>query len=494
MTTRFALRVLTRFCTPFALAVLLCHSAGVTGLAADAQKPNIVFILADDLGLGDLGCYGQTKIRTPNIDRLAAEGMKFTQHYSGSCVCAPSRCTFMTGLHTGHAFVRANKENGKGYSGAEGQLAIPHDSVTVAKLLKAQGYATGAMGKWGLGGPASEGHPNEQGFDLFFGYLCQRKAHTYYPDYLWRNSQIVELPGNQTIIQDGNKLIQMKAKQYSPDLMTAEAEKFLRENAGGPFFLYLPYTIPHVALQVPKDSLDEYAGKFPETPYDGSKGYQPQAQPHAAYAAMVTRLDTYVGRVMALLKELQVDEKTVVFFSSDNGAIQDAGSDPDYFHSTGPFRGYKTQLYEGGIRAPFIARWPGKIKAGSTNTHVSAFWDLLPTFVELAGGKAPAGLDGISFVPALLGKGEQKRHEFLFWEYHERGGSQAIRLGDWKAIRLGIMNRADSPIELYDLAHDIAEKENVAATHPDIVAKMATMFVRERTPAKNFPTPLDKLK
>jgi len=256
----------------------------------------------------------------------------------------------------------------------------------------------------------------------------------------------------------------------------------------------LPYTIPHVALQVPDDSLAEYAGKFPETPYLGGQGYQPQAQPHAAYAAMVTRLNGYVGRVMALLKELKLDDNTVVFFSSDNGAIQDAGGDPLFFGSTGQFRGFKTQVYEGGIRAPFIAPWPGKIKAGSTSEHVSAFWDLLPTFVELAGGRAPAGLDGISFVPALLGRGEQRRHEFMYWEFHERGGSQALRMGDWKAVRLGIGTRADGPIELYNLANDIAEKENIADKHPDIVAKMDKLMAEQHTPSPNFPTPLDNVK
>ncbi len=448
----------------------------------------MVYILADDLGRGDLGCYGQTKIRTPNIDRLAAEGMKFMQHYSGSCVCAPSRCTLMTGNHTGHCFVRANKEAGRGYAGIEGQLPIPAETVTVAKLLKARGYATGAMGKWGLGGPDTDGQPDKQGFDLFFGYLCQRQAHTYYPDHLWRNSEKVPLAGNETRVE-GGKLIQVSAKQYSPDLMTDEALKFVREHAGGPFFLYLPYTIPHLALQVPQDSLAEYAGKFPETPYDGSKGYQAHPTPRAAYAAMITRLDGYVGRVMALLKELKLDENTVVFFSSDNGPITLSGVDAKFFGSAEGFRGQKMDLYEGGIRAPLLARWPGKIKAGTTTEHVSAFWDMLPTLLEISGAKPPAGIDGISFLPTLLGKGEQRQHDHLYWEYHERGGSQAVRAGDWKAVRLGILKNPAAPLEVFNLRTDPGETKNVAAEQPEITAKLARLMKEAHSPSKEFPLP-----
>jgi arylsulfatase A len=473
---------------------LLCllASVSINAHAAD-RKPNLIFILADDLGIGDLGCYGQTKIRTPNIDRLATEGMKFTQHYSGSCVCAPSRCTLMTGLHTGHAFVRANRENGRGYTGAEGQLAIPRDSVTVAKLLKALGYATGAMGKWGLGGPESEGHPNQQGFDLFYGYLCQRQAHTFYPEHLWRNSEMVQLEGNKFTV-DGSKLVQVTAKTYSADLTTEEALKFVRTNAAKPFFLYLPYTIPHLALQVPEDSLAEYDGKFPETPYDGKQGYQAHPKPHAAYAAMVTRMDGYIGRLLALLKELKIDDNTAVFFSSDNGAITLAGADAKFFNGTSGLRGQKMDVYEGGIRTPLLARWPGKIKPGTTTDHLSAFWDLLPTFVELAGGTAPGGIDGISFAPTLLGKGNQRQHEFLYWEYHERGGWQAARMGNWKAVRAKTQTSADGPIELYDLKKDPVETTNVADKNPEVVAQMAKLFIQQHTPAVNFPSPLDKVK
>ncbi len=482
------LRAALTLCWTLLWAVLLpsCPTAA-------AAPPNLVFILADDLGRGDLGCYGQTRIKTPNLDRLAAEGLKFMQHYSGSCVCAPSRCTLLTGRHTGQAHVRANKESGSGYASAEGQLPIPAGTVTVAKLLQARGYATAAVGKWGLGGPESTGHPNQQGFDHFFGYLCQRKAHTHYPDYLWRNADKVMLAGNQTAVES-NRLVQVSARQYAQDLLTAEALGFVRKNSGRPFFLYLPYTAPHLALQVPDDSLAEYAGKFPETPYDGQQGYLAHSTPRAAYAAMVSRLDRDIGRLMTLLKELSLDENTVVMFSSDNGPITLAGTDAQFFNSAEKFRGQKMDLYEGGIRAPLLARWPGKIKPGSTTEHVSAFWDVLPTLVEIAGGKPPAGLDGISFLPTLLGRGEQRRHEFLYWEYHERGGSQAVRLGDWKAVRQKIMARADGPIELYDLAGDAGEQENIAAAHPDVVAKVAGLFVSARTPSKEFPTPLDSLK
>jgi arylsulfatase A-like enzyme len=476
------------------LLLILCTTLGFACAGHSAGTlPNIVYILADDLGLGDLGCYGQTKIHTPNIDRIAAEGMKFTQHYSGSTVCAPSRCTLMTGYHTGHTFVRSNKEAGQGYAGAEGQLPIPANTITIAKLLKERGYATGAFGKWGLGGPGTEGVPNRQGFDLFFGYLCQRQAHTYYPEHLWRNDEMVKLDGNVTRVDKPNRLVQVSAKTYSPDVITDEAVKWLRASAAKPFFLYLPYTIPHVAIQVPDDSLSEYKGKFPETPYDGKKGFQPQATPHAAYAAMVTRLDGYVGRIMAQLKELGVDDNTIVFFSSDNGPPKDAGTDPDFFGSAGPFRGLKTEVYEGGIRAPFLARWPGHIKPGSQSDHVSAFWDMMPTFMEIAGGKAPSNIDGISLLPTLLGKGTQSEHEYMYWEFHEKGGCQALRLGNWKAVRTQIIANAERPIELYDLSTDIGEKNDVAAKHPDVVAKMDKLMREAHVPSKEFPLSADKL-
>src|SRR5262245_37388439 len=367
------------------------------------DKPNVILIMADDLGWGDLGSYGQTKIKTPNLDQMAAEGMRFTQFYSGSPVCAPSRCVLMTGKHGGHAYIRNNRE-----VQPEGQWPIPASEVTIAELLKLQGYATGAFGKWGLGFVGTEGDPNKQGFDLFFGYNCQREAHNFYPDHLWRNDQRVNLDGNQR---------GLTGKQYSHDLIEAEALKFIRDNREKPFFLYAPFTIPHLALQVPEDSLADYVGKWDDPPYDGSNGYLPHPTPRAAYAAMVSRMDRSVGRMMALLKELGLDNNTLVIFASDNGGAfgevtkdfdfrpgRLGGTDYVFFGSTGKFRAFKGSVYEGGIRVPFIARWPGKIKAGSVSELPAVFYDVLPTFCELAGVKTPH-TDGLSLAPTLFGRG-----------------------------------------------------------------------------------------
>ncbi len=452
----------------WALAGWSLLSAG-SRAAEVPRRPNVVFILADDLGYGDLGCYGQEKIRTPSLDRMAAEGMRFTQHYSGAPVCAPSRCVLMTGLHTGHAYIRDNSE-----VKPEGQQPIPAETVTIAKLLKERGYATAAIGKWGLGPPGSSGDPNRQGFDLFFGYNCQRHAHNYYPRYLWRNDRRVELEGNDAGVT---------GKQYSTDLCTAEALRFIRENKDRPFFLYLPYTIPHVAIQVPEDSLAEYRGRWPDPPYTGGKGYQPHPAPRAGYAAMITRMDRDIGRIFALLRQLGLDDKTLVIFSSDNGPVHDGvgGSDAEFFKSAGPLRGLKGTVYEGGIRVPMIARWPGKIKAGSRTEHVSAFWDVLPTVAEVAGAKPPPRIDGVSFLPTLLGTGGQKRHEFLVWEFYGYGGQQAVRLGDWKGIRLNCHKDPKGPIQLYDLKTDPAEGRDVAAQHPEIVARIERVMASEHT-------------
>ncbi|MFQ5811206.1 MAG: arylsulfatase, partial [Armatimonadota bacterium] len=373
------------------------------------DKPNLIYILADDLGYGDVGCYGQEKIWTPSLDRMAAEGMRFTQHYSGSTVCAPSRCSLMTGKHTGHTWIRAN-----------GRAPIRPEDVTVAEVLKDAGYATGMAGKWGLGHVGATGDPNRKGFDHFFGYVDQGRAHFYYTEYLWRNGEKVVLAGNE-----GGK-----RGTYSHDLIAAEGLEFIRKNRDESFFLYLPYTIPHAEVIVPEDSLAEYRGKFPEKPFEGGH-YCAQETPNAARAGMITRMDRDIGRVFALLKELGLDEDTLVMFSSDNGPCAAGGQDYQFFESQGPLRGIKRDLYEGGIRVPTIARWPGKIEAGAVSEHVSAFWDVLPTFAELAGGEPPADIDGISMAPTLLGRSdEQKQHEYLYWEHK---GAQAVRLGDWKA-------------------------------------------------------------
>jgi arylsulfatase A len=444
--------------------------------AEGKKKPNIVYILADDLGYAEVGCYGQKKIRTPNIDKLAAEGMRFTQHYSGNPVCAPSRCALMTGLHTGHTQVRGNKQVGgtEGWklgSTIGGQWPIKADTVTVAKILKKAGYTTGAFGKWGLGRAGTTGDPNKQGFDHFYGYICQRQAHTYYPNHLWRDGKVEWIEANK----DG------KEQVYSHDLIAAEALKFIKANKDRPFFLYVPFTIPHVALQVPQDSLAEYKGKWPDPPYTGDKGYFPHPNPRACYAAMVTRMDHDVGRIMSLLKDLDLDENTLVIFTSDNGPTFNGGSDSAFFESAKPFRGLKASVYEGGIRVPYIARWPGRIEAGSTNDHISAFWDFLPTCCELIGEEPPSDIDGISMLPTLLGQNQkQKKHKYLYWELN---GQQAVRMGRWKALRL----KPNRKIELYNLDEDIGESHNVASEHPDIVAEVAEIFRTGRTGSDVFP-------
>lgn len=441
------------------------------------RQPNIIYILADDLGYGDLSCMGQKKFSTPNIDRLAKEGMLFTQHYAGSTVCAPSRCSLMTGLHTGHCQIRGNKG-----MKPEGEHPMKDNTVTVARLLKQSGYATGAFGKWALGGPGSSGDPNNQGFDDFFGYNSQSLAHHYYPAYLWRNQEKVVLEGNDPAARTG---------QYAPDLIVDEMLKYVRTNAEKPFFLYVPFTIPHAELAVPEDSLVKYKGKFrDEKPFVNASGsgYGSQATPRAAFAAMVDRMDGYVEKLLSLLKELNLDDRTLVMFSSDNGPHQEGGADPDFFDSNGPLKGYKRDLYEGGIRVPLIVRWPGKIKAGSKSDHISAFWDVLPTCAELAGAAVPIGIDGISFVPTLLGYGtNQTQHSQLYWEFHEQGGKQAVRMGKWKAVRLNAKSQPDGPVELYDLSKDVGEKNNIAGRQKDIAAQMAARMQVCRLPSQDFP-------
>ncbi|MCK4431090.1 MAG: arylsulfatase [Candidatus Aminicenantes bacterium] len=443
------------------------------GCRSSSSRPNIIYILADDLGYGELGCYGQQKIRTPNIDKLAAQGIKFTQHYSGSPVCAPSRCTLLTGKHTGHCYVRDNDEMG-GWEDPtkEGQRPLPPDTKTLSSILKKAGYTTGAIGKWGLGGPGTTGEPNKQGFDYFYGYNCQRQAHSYYPTHLWRNDKKHMLEGNENGRQG----------EYSHDLMANDALKFIKDNKDRRFFLYIPFTIPHVSIQVPEDSLNEYKDKWPETPFIG-KHYASHSTPRAGYAAMITRMDRDIGRIMALLKELGLDNNTLVIFSSDNGPTFAGGVDAEFFKSAGPLRGLKCSVYEGGIRVPMVARWPGHIAPGTTSDHVSAFWDVLPTLAEIAGTPVPKDIDGISFRPALLGKTGQKKHDFLYWEYHSYGGRQAVRMGDWKGIRLNVKENPNGPIELYNLRKDIGEEENVAGKHPDIVKKIDKVM-KSRIPSE----------
>lgn len=456
-----------------ALALACLATADSAASAAEPARPNIVFILADDLGVGDLGCYGQQKIKTTRIDRLAAEGMKFSRFYAGCPVCAPSRCTLMTGKHQGHAFIRDNKA-----MKPEGQYPIPLDEVTLFDLFKKAGYATGAFGKWGLGPMESTGDPLTHGVQSFFGYNCQAHAHNFYPTTLWKNHEKIELPGNTGGVT---------GKTYSHDLIEEATLAFLRENKSKPFFLYVPFTIPHLALQVPEDSLAEYEKAFDETPYTG-KQYQPHPKPKAAYAAMITRMDRSVGRIVDLLEELKLTDNTLICFSSDNGAGQDglAGLHTAFFQSMLNMRGWKGSMYEGGIRTPFLARWPGKIKAGTSSDLPGNFADVLPTLCDIAGLTAPANIDGYSIKPTLLGTGEQKKHEYLYCEFHGYGGWQGVWLGNWKGLRKDLQ-KGPSSIELYDLAADPSEKEDLAAKNPDLVARIAEIMKKEHTKSELFP-------
>ena len=432
-----------------------------------AQKPNIIYILADDLGYGDLACYGQERIKTPNIDRLASEGMRFTNHYAGSTVCAPSRCSLMTGLHTGHCYIRGNRQVDE-----HGQEPIPAGTITVPKLLKNAGYSTGLIGKWGLGGPGSEGHPNRQGFDSFFGYLCQGHAHNYYPEYLYRNDERVPL--NNKVPTSGRYSGSGKASEkndYSHDLLANEALSFITRNKNNPFYLYLALTIPHANNEAGKEGMEVPS----DAPYSGEDWPQQQKN----HAAMITRMDSDVGRIMKGLKALGIDDNTIVIFTSDNGPHREGGADPSFFKSSGPLKGIKRDLYEGGIRVPMIARWPGKIRPASVSAHISAFWDFLPTVAEIAGVESPTGLDGLSFLPTLTGSADnQKRHDYLYWEFHEGSATrQALRSRYWKAVRL----KPSAAIELYDLATDIAETKNVADDNPKIIARMEEHLKSART-------------
>jgi arylsulfatase A-like enzyme len=430
-----------RIATLFALVGSGLAGCQSTPAAPPPARPNVIYMLADDLGYRELRAYGQAKIRTPHLDRMAAEGVKFTQHYSGSPVCAPSRAALLTGLHTGHGVVKDNLEFG-GWSDDEerGQMPLPRGTFTLARMFRDAGYATGAIGKWGLGGPGTEGEPNEHGFDYFFGYMDQKQAHNYYPTHLWRNGQRVAL--NNPYFNPHQKLsgppddpasyAAFKGQDYTLDVMTNDALRWIREQqaSGKPFFLYLPFTVPHLALQVPDSALRQYEGAFVERPYLGDKSYLPHPRPFSAYAAMISQMDAHVGRVMALLRELGIDDQTLVMFSSDNGATYTGGVDAAFFQSVGELRGLKGSVYEGGIRVPFIARWPGRIAAGTTSGTPSAFWDMLPTMADLLDVRPAGELDGVSILPQLFGAAVTAERPPLYWEYHGLWkGAQAVRLG-----------------------------------------------------------------
>ncbi|MDF1825009.1 MAG: arylsulfatase [Verrucomicrobiales bacterium] len=445
----------------------LLHSflslALVCGSLSAADRPNIIYILADDLGVGDVGCYGQRLLKTPRIDQLAEEGMRFTQHYSGSASCAPTRSCLMTGQHTGHTRVRKN---------GDGPL-LPGD-VTIGEVLQEVGYKTAAIGKWGVGEIETTGVPWNQGFDYFFGYLNQRNAHSHYPPFMWRNDEKVLYPGNAEM-----------RTHYSHDEFTREALSFIHENQDEPFFLYVPYTLVHVDLDVPADSMEPWIGNIEETSPHGSPGgqhYIYQETPHAAFAGMVSRLDRDVGRIVDLVDELGMAENTLIIFSSDNGPTPAGGADPEFFDGNGPFRGIKFEFYEGGIRCPMIARWPGKVAAGSETDHVSAQWDLLPTAAELTGASVPEAVDGVSFLPTLLGNDAQQAvHDHLYWEAADKKGWQAVRRGNWKGHRIGTRTKGDAVFELYDLSKDIAEESNVADANPGVVKELSTLMDAGRT-------------
>lgn len=465
------------------LNALLCTSLAVVACNSSAKKdplPNIVLIVADDLGYGDLSCYGQKKFSTPNIDRLASEGMLFRQYYAGCTVSAPSRSSLMTGMHTGHTPVRGNKQ-----WEPEGQWPLPANAFTLAEMLKAKGYNTGAFGKWGLGFVGTAGDPNTQGFDEFFGYNCQSLAHNYYPDHLWHNSEKILLHENDS----------SKTGSYGPDLIHKKALDFITLNKEKPFFLFYPTTIPHAELFAKEEYMRKFRGKFnPEYSYKGTDdgplfrqgAYGSQPESHAAFAALMNELDDYIGELMAKLKELGLENNTIVIFTSDNGPHLEGGGDPGYFESNGALKGCKRDMYEGGIRVPLIVKWPGKIKSGSSTNHVSAFWDFMPTIAGITGSESPSVIDGISFLPALTGK-EQEKHEYLYWEFHEQGGKIAVRMNNWKGIKMNADYPSLSTFELYNLESDEGETLNVAESNPEVVQNIEDIMKKAHVSSDAFP-------
>ena len=473
------------------------------------QKPNIIYFLADDLGYGEIGVLGQEKIKTPNIDALAKGGMLFTQHYSGAPVCAPARYSFLTGKHMGHSYIRGNDEWAergdvwdytKAFSdpNLEGQRPIPANTITIGKQLQKAGYTTAVFGKWGLGAPNTEGIPNKQGFDEFYGYNCQRQAHNLYPSHLWENDKKVYL--DNQLVNPGSNLEKdadindpksyarfTQQKDYAPKMIHDKAIQFIKNNKDHPFFMYYASPLPHVPLQVPTKYTDAYRKEFgEEKPYTG-RSYFPTQHPNATYAAMITYLDMQLGQLISELKEQGIYENTLIVFTSDNGPTYTGGVDANYFNSARPFdNNYgrtKGFVYEGGIRVPLIASWPNNIKAGSKSNHISAFYDMMPTLTEIAGIDPPKETDGISFKNTLVGK-EQQNHDFLYWEFPSYQGQQAVRMGKWKAVRKNIF-KGNLEIELYNLDEDIKELNDVSKKFPDVLSKMQQIMKQEHVPAEN---------
>ncbi|MGQ1787517.1 arylsulfatase [Saccharicrinis sp. GN24d3] len=495
---------------PVLLGIMSLTGACVDSKEVNNTKPNIIYILADDLGYGELGCYGQKLIETPNIDNLAQNGVRFTQHYAGAPVCAPSRCVLLTGKHMGHSYVRGNdewSERGDVWnyqaniadSTLEGQRPLPEETVTIGHLLQEGGYKTGVVGKWGLGAPHTKGIPTKQGFDYFFGYNCQRQAHTYYPVHLYENDHRVYLD-NDTVAPstrlakgadpyDAASYAPFTLNEYSPDLMFDKLNGFVEENQHQPFFLYWATPIPHVPIQAPTKWVDYYVKKFgDEEPYINKGGYFPHRYPHAGYAAMVSYLDEQVGQLVNKLKKLGLYENTLIIFTSDNGPTFNGGADSAWFNSAGPFKSEfgwgKCFLHEGGIRVPMIASWPGKIKAGSTSDHASAFWDVLPTLCDVSGVEKPKDTDGISFLPELLGK-KQDQHDYFYWEFPEMGGQIAVRIGQYKAICKNAMSQPDKHFELFDLEADPQETIDISAQHPDLMERVEEIIRKEHLQSHN---------
>ena len=455
--------------------------------------PNIVFILADDLGWGDLSCYGQKFFSTPNIDGLAANGIRFTQCYSGTTVSAPSRSCLLTGMHSGHTPVRGNLE-----LDPEGQFPLPEGISTIFSDMRQAGYRTGAFGKWGLGYIGTSGDPANQGIDEFYGFNCQKLAHSYYADHIWHNSERIDLQDNTDAVPYGEGT-------YIPDLIHSQALEFLESSVkdGKPFFMWYPTTIPHAELIVPQDSIiDRFRGKFPETPYHGvdsgpgfrTGGYCSQEYPHATFAAMVTRLDVYVGEIIAKLKELGVYDNTIIIFSSDNGPHLEGGADPDFFDSNGPWRGYKRDVYEGGIRVPMIVSWKGHTLSGSQSDFICSFWDVMPTLRSLTGASEESleRMDGVSLLPVLEGREGQKEHEYLYFEFQELGGRQAVRKGDWKLVHLNVRSD-DSVYELYNLADDPGETLDLSGQYPEILSELKGIMEKSHIPNPDFPLLKDEI-
>ncbi|MFV8327536.1 arylsulfatase [Flavobacterium sp. ZS1P14] len=469
--------------------VLMCL---VTAAVFGQQKPNVIYIYADDMGYGELGAYGQQKIKTPNLDRIAREGMKFTQHYAGAPVCAPSRCMLMTGKNSGHSYIRGNYELGGFEDENEGgQMPLPEGTFTIAKLMKEAGYVTGAIGKWGLGMNNTTGDPNKQGFDYFYGYLCQKQAHNFYPTHLWENGKWDTLKNpyiqvHKPLAKDApdTAFDYFKGTAYSVTKMAEKTFDFIKKNRRKPFFLYLPYTGPHVSLQAPEAAVKEYLGQFEEHPYHGENGYAATLYPRATYAAMITYMDKQVGEIMKLLKELGLDENTIVMFSSDNGPTFNAGgADIDFFNSAGGLRGRKQDLYEGGIREPFIARWPGKIPAGKVSNHIAAQFDMMATLAEMTEVKA-WDTDGISFLPTLLGKdNKQQQHDYLYFEFPEKGGQVAVRMGDWKGVKSTMKKNKKAAWEIYNLLMDEKETTDIAGQHLELAKKFEAIVKKEHQPS-----------